>query len=155
MSIKTDDKETFQLIFCTRYSNVSSGVANLNVVSFYVNWAAVLPIDKYKKYSCSFVFKSESFNGLLASNGFVNMNIGKTQIYDGTTQCNVLGIIYPVYLSTVAPITSFYNSTNNDNNPVILYPSQNIVTITLNTFQNTPMANMPHYSLILNLTPCV
>ena len=155
MSNKPNDMETYQVIFCTRNSNVTSGVANLNVVRFYVNWAAILPIDKYIKYSCSFVFKSENYAGLLTSNGFVNVDIGRTQIYDGTGERANLGMIYPVYLSNVAPLTSFYNSTNNDNNPVIIYPSQNIVTVTLNTFQNTAMANMPHYSLILNLSPCI
>jgi hypothetical protein len=156
MSLTIDaDKETYQIIFCSRNSNVTDGVANLNNVSFYVNWAAILP-DKYKKYSCSFVFKSENYAGLLTSNGFVNVNVGRTQIFDGTTESSNLGMIYPVYLNvTAGSQLSFYNSTNNDNNPIILYPSNNIVTIKLKTFAGGAMANMPHYSLILNLRPCV
>ena len=87
------DKETYQLILCSRNSNVTGGVANLNVINYYVNWPVVLPMDKYIKYSCSFVFKSENYAGILANNGFVNVNIGRTQIFDGTTQSSNLGII--------------------------------------------------------------
>ena len=149
------DKETYQLILCSRNSNVTGGVANLNVMNYYVNWPVVLPMDKYIKYSCSFVFKSENYAGVLANNGFVNVNIGRTQIFDGTTQSSNLGIIYPVILNvTAGSQLSFYNSTNNDNNPVIIYPTQNIVTVTLNTFANAAMANMPNYCLILNFSPC-
>ena len=156
MSLTIDaDKETYQIIFCSRNSNVTDGVANLNSVSFYVNWAAILP-DKYKKYSCSFVFKSSLYVGLLTSNGFVNVNIGRTQIFDGTTESSNLGIINPVYLNvTPGSQVSYYSASNNDNNPVILYPSQNIVTVKLKTFTDTNMTNMPHYTLTLNLRPCV
>ena len=83
------------------------------------------------------------------------MSIGRTQIFDGTTQSSNLGIIYPVYLNVIGGAqSSYYNSTNNDNNPVILYPHQNSVTITLNTFAGAVMQNMPNYVLILNLIPC-
>ena len=75
---------------------------DLNVINYYVNWPVVLPMDKYIKYSCSFVFKSENYAGVLANNGFVNVNIGRTQIFDGTTQSSNLGIIYPVILNVTA-----------------------------------------------------
>jgi hypothetical protein len=154
------DLDTYQIIFSSRGSNVTNlgaGAvpANICSLSYYLNLNAVLPMDKYTKYSCSFIFKSETFVGLLTNNGFVNMSIGRTQIFDGTTQSSNLGIIYPVNLNvTAGSQASFYNSTNNDNNPIILYPNQNLVTITLNTFAGAAMANMTNYVLILNLTPC-
>ena len=83
------------------------------------------------------------------------MSIGRTQIFDGTTQSSNLGILYPVILNpTPGAQSRFYNSTNSGNNAVILYPNQNSVTITLNTLAGVAMANMLNYVLILNLTPC-
>jgi len=157
------DKETFQIIFSSRGSNVTNlGVlnngipANINSLKYYCNWPAMLPVEKYTKYSCSFVFKSENYIGLMTSNGFVNVDVGRTQIFDGTTQSFNLGMICPIYLNTNAGVQlSFYNSTNSDNNPVIIYPTQNIVTVTLSTFANGAMNNMQNYCLILNLSPCI
>ena len=154
--------DTYQIIFNSRGSNVTNlGAlvnqipANICSLNYYLNLNAVLPMDKYTKYSCSFIFKSETFVGVLVNNGFVNMSIGRTQIFDGTTQSSNLGIVYPVTLnSTAGSQASFYNSTNNDNNAIVLYPNQNTVTITLNTFAGAVMANMPNYVLILNLIPC-
>ena len=154
--------DTYQIIFNSRGSNVTNlgalaqGIpANICSLSYYLNLNAVLPMDKHTKYSCSFIFKSETFVGVLVNNGFVNMSIGGTQIYDGTTQSSNLGIVYPVTLnSTAGSQASFYNSTNSENNAVILYHNQNLVTITLKTFAGVAMANMPNYVLILNLTPC-
>ena len=164
MHSEVPDKDTYQIILSSRGNNVTNlgalngvGVpANITTLKYSCNWPAMLPIDKYTKYSCSFVFKSESYAGLLASNGFVNVDIGRTQIFDGTTQSFNLGIIYPVYLNvTAGSQASFNNSTNNDNNPVIVYPTQNIVTVTLNTLAGVAMAQMPNYVLILNLSPCI
>jgi hypothetical protein len=141
--------QSYSVIFSSRGSNVVSN-SNLNAVQYYCNWPAMLPIHKYKRYSCVFIFKSETYTGLLTNNGFVNMNIGKTDIFDGTSQSFNLGIIYPVALGSTS---SFYNSTNNDNNQIVLYPNENMVTIKLNTFAGTAMANMQNYVLILNITP--
>jgi len=154
--------DTYQIIFSSRGSNVTNlgGLVNQvpnNVCSlnYYLNLNAVLPMDQHTKYSCSFIFKSEIFVGLLNNTGFVNMSIGRTQIFDGTTQSSNLGVVSPVILNpTAGSQASIYNSTNSDNNAVILYPNQNSVTITLNSFSGVAMANMPNYVLILNLTPC-
>ena len=160
MSLIIPHLDSYQIIFSSRGSNVTNlgagnPPANINSLSYYLNLNAVLPMDKFTKYSCSFVFKSENFAGVLANNGFVNMSIGRTQIFDGTTQSSNLGIIYPVVLNnTAGSQSSFYNANNSDNNPIILYPNQNSVTITLNTFAGVAMANMPNYVLLLNLTPC-
>ena len=162
LSIDSHNLDTYQIIFSSRGSNVTNaGVLvnqispNINTLNYYINLNAILPMQTFTKYSCSFVFKSENFVGLLNKNGFANMSIGRTQIFDGTTQSSNLGIIYPVITNpTAGSQSSFYNSTNNDNNPIILYPNQNSVTITLNTFAGAAIANMPNYVLILNLTPC-
>ena len=72
--------ERFTVIFNTRGSNVLSiGVPdepaanveltpaviesnnNYNTVTYNVNWLSILP-TKYKKFQCSFVFKSDKFD---------------------------------------------------------------------------------------------
>jgi hypothetical protein len=142
------DNETYNVIFCSRNSNVVGGVANLNGVVYNVNWDSILPRDKYKRFVCNFVFKSENYVGNLTNNGYVNVNFGKVNCYDGVSNVGNIGIIYPV--SLVAN-SSFYNSTNNDNNAFYCnYPASNLVTITLNNLAGGVMANMPHYVLIIN-----
>jgi hypothetical protein len=62
-----------------------------------------------------------------------------------------LNLVYHIFIVLNAT-NSFYNSTNNDNNDFwIDYPVNNNITLTLNTFAGTAMANMPHYTLMLNL----
>jgi hypothetical protein len=133
--------------------------ANRVAVTYNVNWDAIIPRDKYNKFKCQFVFKSLNYvggggNGLLVDNGFVNMNLGRVNIYDGLQMSQNLGIVYPVILNTTANAqSSYYNCTNNDNNDFVIdYPNTIAITITLNTFAGVAMANMPHYVLILNLT---
>ncbi len=140
--------ESFQVIFNSRGANVINA-ANLNAVQYNVNWGAFLP-TKFKKFHCQFIFKSENFAGVLTNNGFVNLNCGRVNVYDGHVMSYNLGIIYPVVTSANS---SYYNSTNNDNNDFwIDYPTNNMVTLTLNQFDNaTAMANMPNYVLMMNL----
>jgi hypothetical protein len=160
MSLIIPHLDSYQIIFNSRGTNVTNlgaGAvpANINSLSYYLNLNAILPMDKFTKYSCSFVFKSENLAGVLTTTGFVNMSIGRTQIFDGTTQSSNIGIIYPIVLNTTAGSqASYYNSNSSDNNPVILYPNQNSVTITLNTFAGAAIPNMRNYVLILNLIPC-
>ncbi len=159
MHSKVHDKETFQIILSSRTNlgALNAGIpANINTLKYYCYWPAMLPIEKYTSYLCSFVFKSQDYAGILPNNGFVNVDVGRTQIFDGTTQSFNLGIIYPAALNvTAGSQSSFYNSTNNDNNSVIIYPTQNIVMVTLNTFAGAAMENMPNYCLILNSSPCI
>jgi hypothetical protein len=140
--------ESYTVIFSSRGANVLNN-ANLNSVMYNVNWSSFLPMQK--RFDCQFVFKSETFAGNLTNNGFVSINgLGKTTIFDGQGNTPNVGFIYPVQLSA-AP-TSFYSSTNNDNNNFeILYPTSNTVTINLNTFAGNAMANMQHYCLILTM----
>ena len=147
--------ESFLVVFNSQGSNVISN-ANRNSITYNVNWGAFLP-KKFKKFHCQFVFKSanlSSVNGtILTDNGFVNMTLGKVNVYDGNTMTSNLGIVYPVVLNYTATIcNSFYNSTNNDNNDFwISYPATQQVTLNLNTFAGTPIGNMPHYVLYLSL----
>ncbi len=78
------------------------------------------------------------------------MNLGRMNVFDGNSQTSNLGIIYPAVCNN----QYFYTSTNNDNNDFwINYPSNRIITITLNQFDNaTAMTNMPHYAMYLSLT---
>ena len=139
--------EAFQVIFNSQGSNVINNT-NLNAVQYNVNWTAFLPL-KYKKFHCQFIFKSVNYAGALVDNGFVNMNLGRVNVSDGLTMSQNLGIVYPVYLSAGV---SYYNSTNNDNNVFwIDYPINRTVTLNLKTFAGVNMANMQHYTLILNL----
>ena len=144
--------EAYQVIFNSQGSNVLTPVAtagNRTSIMYAVNWGAFLP-KKYKKFHCQFIFKSQNYGGNLTDNGFVNMNIGRVSVFDGQQMSTNLGIVYPVIL--VANNISFYSSTNNDNNDFwIDYPINNTVTVTLNTFAGTPMGQMPHYVIMMNL----
>jgi hypothetical protein len=79
--------------------------------------------------------------------------MGNTYTFDGSTRSNNVGIIYPVITTYSATNTSsFYNSTNNDNNQFYMdYPLSNSVVITLNRYDGSVMRNMPNYTIFLNL----
>ncbi len=140
--------ESFLVLFNTQGSNVVNNDFTKGIFTFKVDWEAFLP-KKYKKFHCQFVFKSVNSSTQLTTNGFVNMNLGKMNVYDGSSQSSNLGIIYPAVCNN----QYYYSSTHNDNNDFwISYPSNQIVTITLNQFDNkTAMANIPHYCLYLSL----
>jgi hypothetical protein len=89
----------------------------------------------------------------LVDNGLININFTKANVFDGVSNTNNIGIIYP---ASLVGNSSFYNSTNNDNNDfTIAYPSNQTITINLKNFAGVNMANMPHYCLILNLVGLV
>ncbi len=99
--------ESFQVIFNSRESNVINA-ANLSAVQYNVNWGSFLP-KNFHKFHCQFIFKSENYNGVLTNNGFVNLNCGKVNVYDGYSMSYNLGIIYPVVTSANSN-SSYYNS---------------------------------------------
>ena len=150
--------EAFQVIFNSQGSknvlnkDAAGIVANINAVVYNVNWAAFLP-KKYKTFHCQFVFKSQNFANLSATdNGFLNMNLGRVSVFDGQQMSTNLGIVYPINLSGSATGVGYYNSTNNDSNDFwIDYPINNTVTVTLNAFGGGVMRNMPAYVVMLNL----
>ena len=144
--------ETFQIIFNSQGSNVLTPVAttaNRVSITYNVNWRALIP-SKYNKFKCNVVLKSINFAGVLVDNGFLSMNTGRMNVYDGLQQSQNLCIVYPVLFSAAI---SYYNSTNNDNNDFTMdYPNSNSITLTLNTFAGAAMGNMPHYVVVLNMT---
>ena len=128
--------------------------ANMNAVQFNVNWQDFLP-QKYPKYSCKFVFQSLPVTGAGAfatsQIGFVNINFGKSNVFDGQGMINNIGAIYPTY-STNTYYT--YNGNNNNNNDFVLsYPTNNQITVQFNTFANAIMTTMVGYNLVLTFKP--
>jgi len=139
--------ESFQIIFNSQGSNVLNNT-NKNAVVYNVNWGGFLP-QRYKKFKCNFTFRSLNYNGFFTDNGFVTINIGRTNVYDGNSMSYNLGRITPGYYSANQV---YYEATLNDNIETwIDYPTNNIITITLNSFSNVALSNMQHYCLILNL----
>ena len=154
--------ETYQIIFNSQGSNLLSPngtAAQRASISYDLNWEAIIPRDKYNKFRCQFILRSMIYNGaggngLLTDIGFVNMNLGRVNIYDGSQQSQNLGIIYPVYLNTTANAQrSYYACDSSDNSEFVIdYPNNHMITIGLNNFNGPVLANMPHYVLILSLT---
>ena len=139
--------EAFQVIFNSQGSNVINNT-NLNAVQYNVNWTSFLPL-KYKKFRCQFIFKSIKISQAISDFGFVNIDIGKVYINDGLTMSSNLGIIQPQYFTST---NTYYGATSNDNQEFYIdYPINRTPTITLKTYAGANMANMPHYTLILNL----
>ena len=145
---------SYTIIFNSQGSNVSG--TNRASLTYNINWSSLID-PKYKKFSCQFVFKSLTTTDLRTDNGFVNLNLGKTNIYDGQSMTQNIGFIYPVSLSTSQ---SFYSSTNNDNNDFYLsYPTNNQITVNLNLFSGVNQvgfgyaSTMPHYVMIMTLIP--
>ena len=109
--------ERFTVIFNTRGSNVlfpdtTSANVKLNQVIYDVNWLSILP-TKYKNFQCNFVFKSDvfksNFNGtplslnLCNDTGFINMNIGRTNINDGLQISINIGSFSPIAILAIPP----------------------------------------------------
>jgi hypothetical protein len=139
--------DIYNVIFSSRGTN-NLGVGNLNNITYIVNWVNILPKNKYKKFLCNFLFKSENFAGELTDNGYLNINFGKVNCFDGISNTNNIGIIFPI---SYVPDSSCYHCTNNDNYSFTCdYPTSNSVVVTLNNFAGAAMGNMEHYVLIIN-----
>ena len=129
--------ERFLILFNSQGSNVVDN-SNLNNVVYNVNWGAFLP-QKYKKFRCQFVFKSINYTtSVLTLNGFLSLNMGKVNVFDGNTETKNIGFVYPVLQNAGGSNSSFYNSTNNDNNDFYIdYPSNQQVSLILKQFDNS------------------
>ena len=139
--------EKYIVVFNTSPSNCIG--SSTNSLTFNINWGAFLD-KKYKKFKCSFIFKSVATTTTLNSLGLINANFGKTNIFDGDSMTQNIGFIYPVQQTTT---NFFYNSTNNDNNDFLInYPSNNQVNIKLTTLtgENLLASNL-NYLLYLSL----
>ena len=143
--------ESYQIIFNSQGTNVLNRT-DLNNVVYNVNWAAFLP-QKYKRFKCQFVFKSAYFAGDLEDTGFVNIDFGRVDIYDGQQMTQNIGMIQPQINYGVA-ITSFYNATVNDNIEFYCnYPTSSSVLVKLKRFNGTTnLPDMPEYVLTLSFT---
>ena len=164
--------ECYQIFFNNQSSNCQNNASyndeqkyNLN---YTVNWGAILP-KKYKKFRCSFVFKSEFYSSItvaipfLSAHGVVSMNLGRMNNYDCVNPSKCIGTISPtLYLSSnytpvlngaaVIPPVSYYTSNNSENNDFYIdYPQNSTVNISINKFSNTPLTIMPNYILTLTL----
>jgi hypothetical protein len=147
--------ERFLVLFNSQGTNVISN-SNLNKVIYNVNWGSFLPV-KYKRFRCQFVFKSVNVVATATANGLISMDLGKMNVYDGNTQTTNLGIVYPVLNGS----TSYYSSTNNDNNDFYInYPTNQQVSIILNSFSGSNLlattgspnpSTSYHYVLYLSL----
>jgi len=150
--------EQYQVFFNSRASNaIQDPTLGLNKVTYLMNWEGFLP-HKYKRFLCQFVFKSENYasaaGAVLTDNGLVNMQMGSLYSFNGDSRNNNIGIINPTITTYTSGgnCSSYYSSGNGDNNPFYMdFPVSQDVVITLNRFNNTAMANMQHYCLILNL----
>ena len=139
--------EIYQVIFNSQGSNVINNT-NLNAVQYNVNWDAFLP-KQYKKFKCQFIFKSIKIAQATSDFGFVNIDIGKVNIFDGLSMSSNLGIIQPQYFTST---NTYYSATSADNCEIyIYYPINRVPIITLKTYAGVNIANMTHYTLILNL----
>ena len=139
--------DTYNVIFASRNANAVN-ITNLNAVKYTVNWDSMLN-NKYKKYKCSFTFISEATGTAYSVMGLINMSFGcRTNSFDGTSQSDNIGIIYPVLNN----VSYRYQCKSIDNPSFTMgYPNSNLITLNLSTFSNTTLSNMYHYVLVLNM----
>ena len=140
--------EIFQVIFNSIGKNVVNNTNKASVI-YNVNWTAILP-TKYKHFKCNYIFKSEDYNGGLDMIVFVDMDIGRTNNFDGLSQTNNIGIIYHSFDYSMN--ISMFTASSNDNNSFYMnYPTFNNVTLNLRTIDDAILTDMVNYVLILSL----
>ena len=72
----------------------------------------------------------------------------QTNSFDGTSQSDNIGIIYPVLNN----VSYRYQCKSIDNPPfTICYPTSNLITLYLFTFTNTSLLGVGQYVLVLNM----
>ena len=140
--------DSYNIIFNSRGSNAID-TTNTDAVQYTVNWDNMLR-KKYKKYNCCFTFITEANNTPYSAMGIVNISFGcQTKSFDGTSQSENIGTVYPV----TAFGKHFYNSTLIDNpNFTMNYPTNNLTTINLRNYSKTKLDSVANYILILNMT---
>ena len=123
-------------------------------MTYNVNWNSFIPLE-YKKFRCSFIFRSDimalTTATYLNENGLISMNILKTNIFNGSELSNNIGMIYPVVAS--ANTRTYYNSSAGDNPTFeMLYPTNQQITISIKHFNdNVPLIYLPQYILYLTM----
>ena len=152
-------QESFIFNINSQGLNVVTNVNPANV-TYNINWGS-LP-TKYSKFRVTCKFCSYPYlpGGAAAAGtalidvGFININFGKTYVYDGASNIGNVAMIYPVVTNTTQGLcSSYYCCTTNDNAPFIMdYPQTGIFTVTLKTFAGVFMPNPRHYNLQLCFT---
>jgi hypothetical protein len=138
----------YNIIFSSRNSNATVNNGTAQSVTYSVNWSAILD-SRYKRFKCNFVFKSEIYGGALTQTGFVNMNFGNVEIYNGESMSQNIGIVSYVPYNTT---NSFISATNNDNNEFYIdFPINRNVTVNIINFSGGAFTVVQHYALIMSL----
>lgn len=128
-------REIVNINFDTKGNN-NLGTTDINSVQYVVNWDNILS-KKYKRFQVSITFKSSVLTGTFANMGKIGINIGSTSFYDGNIQTNFQTIIVPTTY-TYSPAFTYFTTENSEINTFWMkYPSNNIVTIQLQTISNT------------------
>ena len=116
---------------------------------------ATLP-RKYSKFSVQVNFRSSVYVGLLTDCGFININLGRMNVFEGGMVSNNLAMIYCINSNTTAaagPLSSFYACTISDNCDFQMdYPQSGLITVSLKTFAGADMPHMPNYNLQMRFT---
>ncbi len=156
-------EEVFMFNLCSVGPYVVNN-ANLNAVTYNINWNTILP-HKYSKFEVSCNFRSNAYipgalstaGIVLTDVGFIGINFGKTDIFEGGSTSSNIAMIYPIVTNAIAALNySYYSCNNNDNcNFTMDYPQSGIITVTLKTYAGAAMANMQNYNLQLSLTGIV
>ena len=146
-----------QLYFSSRSNNATIGTSNATI-TYSVNLASILPL-KCHYFECEITFLSEfsapnaNFNDV----GLINIDFAQACVYNGNGRQQQIAKIYPVFAYNGTSNYTYYQCTTQDNSKfIMLYPinTQNI-TISLTNFSDNVIANgnMPHYNLVMTLTP--
>ena len=128
--------------------------ANLAQVQYLLPFAT-LP-RKYSKFSVQVNFRSNVYVGLLTDVGFININLGRMNVFEGGMVSNNLAMIYCINSNTTAaagPLSSFYACTISDNCDFQMdYPQSGLITVSLKTFAGADMPHMQNYNLQMRFT---
>jgi hypothetical protein len=143
------------MIYTILLSSVGKNVvdrSNINAVKFYINWSSILPLDKYKAYSCNVKFISSYTDTLCESNvGTLSMDVGKTNVYDGVSEIKSLCVITANFLDATS--FNYISSTLLNDDEIIIYPNNENITVNLKTILGTDIVSMEDYFLTLTLKP--
>ena len=153
------EQESFIFNLNSQGSSVVNN-ANLGNVTYNINWGS-LP-TKYSKFKVTCNFRSNPYlpgnlapvGSVLTDVGFINLNFGKTYVYDGSSNMGNVAMVYPVVTNTVTGANaSYYCCSSADNSDFIMdYPQSGLFTVSLKTFAGVAMALMQHYNLQMRFT---
>ena len=146
-----------QLYFSSRGSNATIASNNTSI-TYSANLASILPL-KCHTFDCEITFLSEfsAANANYNEVGLINIDFAQANIYNGNGRQQQIAKIYPIFAYNGTSNYTYYQCTTQDNSKfVMLYPlnTQNI-TISITNFSGNPIisGNMPHYNLVMTLTP--